>query len=70
MIGLNRLLPSPDIVFCDGEGSEVFRIVRGTGQLVAGPGLSNEKATRELFACMERLFPDLLREMMKTAGNA
>lgn len=40
----------------------VFRIEAG-GRLVAGPGLSNDEATRALFACMVELFPDLMRDL-------
>lgn len=43
---------------------EAFRIEPG-GKLIAGPGLSDDEATRRLFAVMVEVFPDLMRGLAK-----
>jgi len=50
------------VVFHGSDGREVFRI-GPDGVLTPGPGLSDEAATREMFATMVRLFPEMMRDL-------
>jgi hypothetical protein len=47
------------IIFTSTDGVEVFRIEPG-GVLKAGPGLSPDAASQEMFASLARTFPDLI----------
>ena len=49
------------ITFTKVDGTHVFIINLEDGTLEAGPGLSNEEATREFFAIMVEMFPQLVR---------
>lgn len=53
---------TPPLSFQTNDGREVFRIEPG-GRLIAGDGLSDDEATREMFAVMVRAFPDLMRDL-------
>ena len=49
------------ITFTDQDTQQVVFTIKPGGVLEAGPGLSDDEATRSLFASMVRIFPDLMR---------
>jgi len=60
--GVSILRPlAGSIVFHSG-GAEVFRIDPG-GVLKAGPGLSPDEASQEMFAALQRAFPVLIASL-------
>jgi hypothetical protein len=48
------------ISFTDQASGKLVFTIKPGGVLEAGPGLSPDEATRELFACMVKVFPDLM----------
>ena len=61
-----RPTETPPLSFQTDGGREVFRI-EPRGRLIAGEGLSDDEATRELFAVMVRAFPELMRALAASA---
>ena len=55
--------PPQTMTFVDQASGKVVFTLKPGGVLEAGPGLSDDEATRSLFASMVKIFPGLMRYM-------